>query len=110
VAEVNPQSRYANTKQLGLNKYGAGPFCKFAISSTYAECGVYAITVNAQVMYIGECVNLSSRYNAGYGQISPRNCYSGGQETNCRINNLIYEEATNSHDIECGFTNQKTIS
>ena len=25
----------------------------------------------------------------GYGTISPRNCFKGGQETNCRINNLI---------------------
>jgi hypothetical protein len=54
-------------------------------------------------MYIGECVNLSSRYNAGYGQISPRNCFVGGQETNCRINNLIYGEATHSHKIELWF-------
>jgi hypothetical protein len=25
----------------------------------------------------------------GYGIISPRNCFIGGQETNCRLNNLI---------------------
>jgi hypothetical protein len=30
----------------------------------------------------------------GYGQISPRNCYEGGQATNCRINRLVLEHAT----------------
>ena len=26
-----PQERYANARRLPLNKYGAGPFCKFSI-------------------------------------------------------------------------------
>jgi hypothetical protein len=36
-------------------------------------------------------VHLSNRFNAGYGNISPRNCFKDGQETNCRLNNLILE-------------------
>ncbi len=55
--------------------------------------GVYAITAGDDVKYIGECQRLSERYNMGYGNISPRNCFVGGQETNCRINNLILNEA-----------------
>jgi hypothetical protein len=87
--ELLPQVRYKNEQKLPLNNYGAGPFCKFNIPSNFNVSGVYAIVVNGDVKYIGECQNLSSRYNMGYGNMSPRNCFVGGQETNCRINNLI---------------------
>jgi hypothetical protein len=44
-------------------------------------------------LYVGQCENLEIRWGmTGYGGISPRNCYQGGQQTNCRINNLIYRE------------------
>lgn len=92
-----PQSRYKNKNKLPLNKYGEGPFCKFRIPNNCTESGVYAITDKNNVKYIGECFNLSLRYNMGYGIISPRNCFKGGQETNCRVNNLIYE-ATQAGD------------
>jgi hypothetical protein len=39
---------------------------------------------------VGECANLSKRFNMGYGNISPKNCFKGGQETNCHLNNLLY--------------------
>ena len=39
----------------------------------------------------------------GYGQISPRNAYEGGQETNCRINNLILEETKKNNGIDLWF-------
>jgi hypothetical protein len=39
---------------------------------------------------VGECANLSARFNTGYGNISPKNCFKGVQETNCRLNNLLY--------------------
>jgi hypothetical protein len=86
VRALKPQSRYKNNNALPLNKYGKGPFCKFTIPKGYKVSGVYAIVVNQELKYIGECVNLSSRFNVGYGNISPRNCFKGGQETNCRIN------------------------
>ncbi len=98
-----PQSRYLNEERIPLNKYGKGPYCKFKIPSNYNTSGVYALTVGDTVKYIGECVNLSSRYNAGYGNISPRNCYAGGQETNCRINNLIYAEIVKSKTVALWF-------
>jgi hypothetical protein len=88
--EVMPQSRYAKAATTPLNKYGAGPFVKFKIPNLHRQCGVYAITVGDDLKYIGEAANLASRYNAGYGNISPKNCFKGGQETNCRLNNLIY--------------------
>jgi hypothetical protein len=32
--------------------------------------------------YVGECRDLVKRFNSGYGQISPRNCFVGGRRTN----------------------------
>jgi len=89
IREIMPQSRYRNGGDLSLNRYGGGPFCKFKIPNGRNYGGVYAVVVEGVVKYIGECVNLSSRYNMGYGNISPRNCFVRGQETNCRLNNLI---------------------
>ena len=85
-----PQSRYSNLRTLPLNRYGAGPFCKFKIPPGLKQAGVYVITIDGQARYVGECANLAARFNAGYGNISPRNCFKGGQETNCRVNNLIF--------------------
>lgn len=94
-----PQSRYNNGKNLPVNRYGQGPFCKFRIPNGQHYSGVYAVMVGRQVKYIGECENLSSRFNMGYGNISPRNCFRGGQETNCRLNNLICEVAKRGESI-----------
>ena len=49
------------------------------------------LALDGDLRYVGECANLSARFNVGYGNISPKNCFSGGQETNCRLNNLLYE-------------------
>lgn len=92
VLQFLPQDRYLNARGLSLNNYGAGPFCKFSITNKLPVSGVYIIVVNTEIMYVGECANLSARFNSGYGNISPKNCYKGGQETNCRINNMIYSE------------------
>jgi hypothetical protein len=93
VQVLMPQERYAKRDLYPLNRYGAGPFCKFKIPATYPYPGVYLLTVGDEVRYIGETNNLSRRYNKGYGTISPKNCYKGGQETNVRMNNLIYHSA-----------------
>lgn len=93
IQELMPQPRYRNVAGLAINRHGSGPFCKFTIPTKITMSGVYAITADDDVKYIGECQRLSERYNMGYGNISPRNCFVGGQETNCRINNLILNEA-----------------
>ncbi|MBV9199464.1 MAG: GIY-YIG nuclease family protein [Alphaproteobacteria bacterium] len=90
VTQFMPQYRYENFANLPLNKYGLGPFCKFQIPDNNESRGVYIVTIHGKVQYVGECENLSSRFNMGYGNISPRNCFKGGQETNCRLNNLVY--------------------
>ena len=103
VKSLMPQSRYLNADHLELNQYGAGPFCRFKIPNHYEQCGVYALVCDGQVMYIGECVNLSRRFNMGYGIINPRNSFVGGQETNCRINHLILQTTQASKDLSLWF-------
>jgi hypothetical protein len=95
--------RYSKKDQKDLHKHGEGPFCKFKISNEYKKNGSYIITIDDEIKYIGECQNLSKRYNMGYGNISPRNCFKGGQLTNCRINNKIYKEITNNKIINLFF-------
>jgi hypothetical protein len=93
ITKFLPQDRFKNDGSIPLNRYGKGPFCKFKIPRDIQVSGVYAIKVSDEVRYVGECQALSDRFNMGYGNISPRNCFAGGQQTNCRINNLIYQEA-----------------
>lgn len=53
--------------------------------------GVYLWIVDSQIINIGETNNLKRRFNMGYGIISPRNCYIGGQSTNCKINKVVLD-------------------
>lgn len=56
------------------------------------------------VRYVGETTDLEQRWGAtGYGQISPRNCFVGGQDTNCRINNLLLLETKTGGQFDLWF-------
>jgi len=104
INEFSPQSRYHNKKGLELHNYGNGSFCKFKIPNDYQKAGVYIIVVDGLPKYVGESENLSTRFNAGYGNISPRNCYTPrGQQTNCRINRLILESIKKGNKIKLLF-------
>ena len=75
-----------------LNKYGDKKYCKFNIKDKSKENlkGIYIYTINENIVYIGRCCdNYKKRINSGYGNISPKNCYIDGQQTNCHINSLI---------------------
>ena len=98
-----PQGRYLNEEHLPLNPYGQGPFCRFKIPNYLDQCGVYALVCDDQVVYIGECVHLARRFNMGYGTINPRNCFVGGQETNCRINHLIFQAVQENQRVSLWF-------
>lgn len=97
--ECMPQSRYRNMSNIRLHKYGKGPFCLFKIPNDYRRAGIYIVLIGKLPKYVGECEDLTKRWNVGYGNISPRNCYVGGQETNCRINNLILEAFREGSEI-----------
>jgi len=85
-----------------LHAYGEGPFCRFKIQARH-EAGVYAILVDGQLQYIGRTLDLATRFNQGYGRISPRNIYTGGQPTNCRINHLIFQTVQDGKAVTLNF-------
>ena len=101
--EFMPQSRYNNISNLPLNFYGIGPFCRFRIPNFLTQAGVYAVYDDVDLVYIGECENLSKRWNNQYGNISPRNCFLVGRSTNCRVNNLILKAFKSGHNIKLFF-------
>ena len=99
-----PQPRYRNERNLPLHKYGRGPFGRIRIPQSWPGSGVYVLTDgDRRALYVGECQNLKSRWNHGFGRISPRNCYQDGQETNCRINSLIHQGTTTDEKFDLWF-------
>lgn len=98
-----PHLRYTKQGAKPLNEFGNKSFCRFRIPDELHQAGVYILTVDGVPYYVGECIHLSKRYNIGYGQISPRNCYVGGQVTNCRINHLICQSVLEGKRIDLWF-------
>jgi len=104
IRDFKPQARYKNADRVPINRYGAGPFCRFRIPSGFPFSGVYALTIGGEIRYVGECVHLSRRFGPqGYGSIQPRNCFAGGQATNCKINNLILTSAIAGDAVDLWF-------
>ena len=97
----SPQSRYANAATSRLHPHGGGPFCRFKLHDLPSSSSVYAVTLDGDLAYVGIAGNLAVRWGSGqFGSIQPRNCYVGGQSTNCRINNLLLREARRRNRIE----------
>ncbi len=93
IRQYLPHALYEKRQTTKLHRYGIGPFCRFSISRSWrGVSGVYALFNSSNLLYIGQCVDLAQRFNTGYGIISPRNCYIGGQQTNCKINAMILRE------------------
>lgn len=73
-----------------LNKHGDETYCKFALADKLMTKGLYCYTVGWAMSYIGKTKKpFDKRISAGYGNISPKNCYLDGQSTNCHLNVLI---------------------
>ena len=92
IFEYAPQSEYANKDSEKLNQNGSGTFCKFKLN-TEEKAGVYLWVLEGKIIYLGKTGNLRERFNSGYGTISPKNCYEGGQSTNCKMNKVALETA-----------------
>lgn len=90
IKKFHPQDQYDNLRKLSLLPDGNGAFCRFSIEADEVP-GVYLWVLDGKVIYIGETSQLRRRFNMGYGNISPRNCYLGGQSTNCRMNKVVME-------------------
>ncbi len=91
VIELSPQELYEKRDSVPLHKHGHGAFCKFRIAVPKGLLGIYALAVDGDIRYIGECEDLGKRFNTGYGNISPKNCYKGGRTTNCKINHWVLD-------------------
>jgi len=104
IREYMPQARYKGAGVSRLNPNGAGPFCRFKGPRDFRFSGVYAVTVSDRITYIGECSNLATRWGLGqYGSIQPKNCYVGGQSTNCKINNHVLQTCRDGHSVQLWF-------
>jgi len=104
VLEFMPQSRYKGHGKQRLNRHGTGPFCRFRAARRIASAGVYVVTVDGESTYIGECANLSVRWGLSqYGSIQPKNCYVGGQSTNCKINGRVLSSTLSGKKIQLWF-------
>ena len=81
------------------------PFCKFqpdlpSVSGVY----IWVDQKTGEIEYIGEALDLRSRFNTGYGNISPRNPFVGGQSTNVRMNRFTLQEYQKGNIIEIYYT------
>lgn len=100
IEALTPQQDYREANSSFVHRYGWGPFCRFSIPTQWTgKSGVYVLYSCNEIMYVGETQDLGTRFNQGYGTISPRNCFDGGQETNCRINILIRNESIAGNSV-----------
>ena len=91
-------------------------FCEFRLNTKITGSGVYLWVVDNKIIYVGEALNLKSRFNSGYGHISPRNIFKNGQSTNCKMNLVVSEYLKNNKKVNIYFldttqldkSNQKT--
>lgn len=96
-----PQKNYNNKKHYPyINDIDETTvFCKFKPNLPKIK-GVYLwVDDEDEIIYIGEGENLYSRFNNGYGNISPRNCYKGGQSTNVKMNRVVLSYFNNNRTI-----------
>lgn len=105
IKQYDPKENYSKKASTPLNKYGNGPFCRFSLKAKgYRGIpGVYAMFDNQNLLYIGQTENFEQRFNTGYGIIAPRNCYIGGQNTNCKINSMILSKYLNGDNVHLYF-------
>ena len=97
-----PQQRFNNKAKnypylAGIDYFTE--FCHFK-PNLPKESGVYLWVVNGEIIYIGEAKDLRSRFNSGYGNISPRNCFQGGQSTNVKMNRVALSYFKDRQTIE----------
>ena len=100
-----PQAKFKNSSGLELHKYGDGAFCRFSIDPNKwaGVSGVYAYFIDDTLVYIGQALDLLQRFNRGYSYIAPRSCFVGGESTNCKMNKVVLEAASNHKTVSLYF-------
>lgn len=68
-----PQRKYRNAAISSLHVHGAGPFCRFTIARKCHDGGIYMLSLDDSLVYVGEC-GLRSEPCAQ----SPSRCASNG--------------------------------
>ena len=99
------EERPESPRNLPLHKYGEGPFCRFRIAqdNRWRRSGVYVLACGDTVRYVGECMSLAMIWSS-VGHITPSAVgYKGGQQTHCRINALILNEAKEEAEVTLWF-------
>ncbi|GMQ84742.1 MAG: hypothetical protein BMS9Abin07_0306 [Acidimicrobiia bacterium] len=108
IAEFLPQEHYAEVATEHLSRHGRGPFCKFTLDGAPTGAGIYLVVVDDTVVYVGECHNLAERFGPrGYGSIEPKNCYSEGQSTKCRVNHNVLVASQADQRVELWFSDDE---
>lgn len=105
IVTYSPQDLYNNKKNLPLlpEAENNARFCRFRVCNASPCSGVYAWIVDGAPIYIGETRNFKMRFNSGYGNISPRNCFKGGQKTNVKMNKVVLDYSMRGKTIELYF-------
>lgn len=81
-------------------------FCEFKLpKNIQRSSGVYLWVLGNEIQYVGEALDIKSRFNSGYGHISPRNIFTGGQSTNCKMNLLVGKTKEKSEKFKIFFYN-----
>ncbi len=95
--------RVLSPKDAGGRELSDAPFCRFDFPLNIRTAGVYAVTVDDRVVYVGKTNSLSRRWGQGeYGSIvipEPGN----PQVTNRRVNHGILEAAQRGGVVQIWF-------
>lgn len=89
--------------EFNINDVSKIEFCRFSLNNATDHPGVYIWVLDNEIIYIGETYNLKLRFDNGYGLISPRNPFKGGQSTNCKMNRLVHSLAEKNKRIKIFF-------
>lgn len=88
-------------RDVDLNPHGKGPFCRFHVQGLPRTSGIYAVTVEGALAYIGKAENLAERWGSnGHARIYARNCKWDGRSTNCKVNSYILRESRCSRSVD----------
>lgn len=94
--EYNPKDKYGR-------RLSDAPFCRFAFPDGFHLSGVYGITVDDRLVYVGQTNRLSRRFGPGeYGEIVAPDPIDS-QTTNRRVNHRILESARLGSRVQVWF-------